>query len=137
MYPQLENSNPEATRRIQAIAAHDPAFLIAQTVRLLEIAKHNIYALDLDDIIQLISDFRHVSFAPLASLPLGELANELAKHITDPRLAAEIADFEPIEATLLVVALDCFFADECTHPGRPVTLEAIAPFFPVLGIDQA
>jgi hypothetical protein len=120
MYPQLENSNPEAIRRIQAIAAADPAFLIAQTARLLEVAKYNIYALDPDDIIHLISDFRRVSLAPLASLPLGELANELAEHITDPRLAAEIAEFEAIEATLLVVALDCFFADECNHPGRPV-----------------
>ncbi len=137
MYPQLENSNPEATRRIQAIAAADPAFLIAQTARLLEVAKHNIYALDPDDIIHLISDFRHGSLAPLTSLPLNELATELAKLITNPRLAAEIAEFEAIEATLLVVALDCFFADERNHPGRPVTLEALAPFFPVLGIDQA
>src|SRR5277367_6180959 len=136
MYPHLENSNAEATRRIQAIAARDPAFLIGQTARLLEAVKYNIYALDPDDIMQLISDFRHVSLAPLASLPLDELATELAKHITNPRLAAEIAEFETIEAVLLVVALDCFFADERNHPGRPVTLEALAPFFPVVGIDQ-
>lgn len=136
MYPQLANSNPEATRRIQAIAAHDPAFLIGQTARLLEAIKFNIYALDPDGVIQLISDFRHVSLAPLSSLPLDELATELAKHITDPHLSAEIAEFETIQAILLVVALDCFFADERNHPGRPITLEAVTPFFPVAGIDQ-
>jgi hypothetical protein len=136
MYPHLENSNPEAIRRIQAIANRDPAFLVGLIGSLAEAVKYNIYALDPNDIEQLIADFRNVSLDPLSSLPLDELATKLAQHITDPRLADAISDFETIEACLLVFMLQLFYADERNHPGRPVTLEAYAPFLPVSGIDQ-
>ena len=89
------------------------------------------------DIERLIRDFRDVQFPPLASIALDELAStKLAEHITDERLADEIAEFATIEAVALVVALQVYYADERANPGRPVTLEAYAPFLPVVGIDQ-
>jgi hypothetical protein len=137
MYPTLENSNPEAVRRIQAIAANDPAFLVSLAGQFAELTKYNIYALSQDTIEALIEDSRGVSFPPLASIALDEMAStKLAQYITDEQLAASIADFETIEAVALVVALQLYFADERANPGRPVTLEAYLPFLPVEGIDQ-
>jgi hypothetical protein len=137
MYPLLENSNPEAIRRIKAVATLDPAFLVGLAGQFAESTKYNIYALPPEEIEKLIEDFRHVQLPPLASLALDELAStKLAQHITDERLAGDIAEFETIEAVSLVVALQLYYADERANPGRPVTLESYAPFFPVLGIDQ-
>ena len=136
MYPLIENSNLEAKFRIEAIALSDQGFLLGQAVRLAEATKYNIPAMTTDEIEQLISDFRHVSFPPLASVALGELATEMAKYITDEDLAAHIADFETIEAFLLIEALELYYADERRNPGRPVTVEAYAPFLPIVGIDQ-
>jgi hypothetical protein len=136
MYPNLENTNTEATMRIKSIASFDQDFLLGQTIRLAEAIKYNLPAMSTEEIEQLISDFRHASFPPLASVALDELATELAKHITDEELATNIAEFTTIEAFLLVAALELYFADERRNPGRPVTVEAYAPFFPIKGIDQ-
>ena len=137
MYPTLENSNPEAIRRIKAIAANDPAFLVGLAGQFAELTKYNIYALSPDAIEMLINDFRDVQFPPLASIALDEMAStKLAQYITDERLAAAIAEFETIEAVALVVALQLYYADERANPGRPVTMGAYLPFFPVEGIDQ-
>jgi hypothetical protein len=137
MYPLLENSNPEAIRRIKAVATLDPAFLIGLAGQFAESTKYNIHALSPGEIERLIGDFRHVQLPPLGSLALDELASaKLAQYITEERLAGDIAEFETIEAVSLVLALQLYYADERAHPGRPITLESYAPFFPVLGIDQ-
>ena len=68
MFPRLANHNTEAHRRISAIANREPEFLIAQTLRLIELAKIHIYPLSEDNIECLIADFRGVYFPPLASL---------------------------------------------------------------------
>ena len=137
MYPLLEDSNPEAIRRINAVAALDPAFLVGLAGQFAEATKYNIYALWPREIEQLISDFRNVQFPPLASIALDELASaKLAVHITDKRLADQVSEFETIEAVSLVVALQLYYADERANPGRPISVEAYLPFFPVVGIDQ-
>jgi hypothetical protein len=142
MYPRLENSNPEALDRIKAIAANAPEFLPYLAVQFAEAMKYNVLALFPHEIEQLISDFRHVQFPPLASLALDELANTLAEHITDKDVADQISQLETSEAMLLVVALQLYYADERANPGRPfapktyAALKAYMPFFPVLGFDQ-
>jgi hypothetical protein len=136
MYPKLQNSNPEAIRRIHAIAGFDPTFLVGLTGQFAEAIKHNIVALFPNEIEELIADFRHVEIPPLASLPLDELAGKLATHLTHEDMADQIAEFTTIEAVSLVIALQLYYADERLNPGRPVTLEAYAPFFPVLGFEQ-
>ena len=131
MYPKLENPNDEVILRIKQIALADPDFLLAQIGRIAEATKINIPALAKHEIEQLISDFRSVALPPLASLPLDELADFLATHITHNRLAKHIASFATIEAVFLVCALELYYADPRNNPGRPVTVEAYAPFFPV------
>ena len=136
MYPTLDNLNAEAALRIKNIALFDQQFLLGQTIRLVVAIKYNIPGMTTDEIEQLISDFRHVSFPPLASMALDELATELAKHITDEELTDHISSFETIEVVLLVAALELYYADERKNTGRPVTVETYAPFFPIEGIDQ-
>jgi hypothetical protein len=136
MYPHLEYSNPEAISRIKAIAAHDPAFLVGLTGQFAEAIKHNIVALFPNEIEELIADFRYVEIPPLASLPLDELASKLATHLTHEDMAEQIAEFTTIEAVSLVIALQLYYAYEHLNPGRPVTLQAYAPFFRVLGFER-
>jgi hypothetical protein len=136
MYPTLENTNLEAAHRVKSIASVDQEFLLGQTIRLAEAIKCNLAPMTTREIEQLISDFRHVSFPPLAAIALNELATELAKNITDEELASHIAHFETIEAFLLMAALELYYADERRNSDRPVSVEAYAPFFPLAGIDQ-
>ena len=136
MYPHLANSNPEAIRRIQALAARDPAFLVALIGSLTEAVKFNIAARHPEQIEGVISDFRKVTLEPFALIPLDQLPNELAQHVTNRRMAAAIEEFDMVEAALFLFMLQLYYADERNHPGRPFNLEAYSPFFAISGIDQ-
>lgn len=134
MFPRLASHNTEAHRRVIAIAEREPEFPIAIVLRLIELAKIQICALSEHDIECLLADFRGVFFPSLATLPLEELPHTMAIYISDRRLADEVHNFEPHEASLLLVALEVCLADERANPDRKPS--DYAPFLPVLGIDQ-
>jgi hypothetical protein len=126
-----ESTNEEVEQRICQIAQKDPEFAAMQMRRVVAMARINLPTFEPEEIEHIVTALGGVNLRPLDQMPWDEMPFLIARRISDPKLSAHIADFEPFEAYLLLVCAELAAINR--EYAKDVKDDA---FFPLSGRDQ-
>jgi hypothetical protein len=124
--------NKKISQRIHQIAQENSDFTAMQLQRFVAMARLNLPAFKAGEIEKIVTSLGGVNLRPLDQMPWDELPFRLARRISDSKLSAHIADFEPFEAYLLLVCAELASINRLQLP-NDIKDDA---FFPLKGRDQ-